>query len=458
MKWFRRGIIGLCLCGGLFAEGVPVEVRMLNGDAFSGEFRELDTAGYFRVLPAWEDGVLRFHAAYTGRLRFLSGHPAEWGMPDTRVHFVNGDRISGRLISLSDAEVVLETGWGSRLRANRPFVKSLEILPGEGGVIFRGMTPLSDWSVRMPPEHEGVLRENAAEWWIPANGRLSRTLPLPDAGGVLLEMEISFPDGTANATVDLFQSPVRNRPLEGVSLSLNPNWLHVRAQDGHGRQNWLLREPLPPEAVRQRLRMSVHLNVETSEVTLQINGMEVPPFTLHTERALPGRTDLELVLLAARDTAGVTVHALEFTKRTGASAPDMGGGDSDRDWVVFGNGDRMEARVLSMDAEGLLLQVDGGREVPVPRARIQAVRLATRPSIHPRRRERDVAVDLVERGDRLTLALSGFSTRSLSGSSDLWREPPELPTGAVRELRLNVYQGMRHDDSHSLPPLYLFER
>ncbi|MCC5844068.1 MAG: hypothetical protein JJU05_07445 [Verrucomicrobia bacterium] len=457
MKRFFLILSGLALCTGLFADGLPVEVRMLNGDVFPGHFRTFD-AGYFQVMPEWGGDPLRFHAAYTGRLRFMSGQPIERRTPDTRVRFVNGDRISGRLVELTDRELILDAWWGSRLRANREFVSYLDVLPGEGDLIFRGLSPLSEWSVRMPSGSDGVIEENAVEWLLPENARIARPLPLPDAGGVLFEMEISFPDGVTHANLELFHASARNRPTEGLSLSLNPNWLHVRTLDGNGRQTWVLREPLPPEAAWQRMLISVHLNVETAEATLRINEYESPSFTLHTERPLAGREDLEVAVQAGRDTAGLLLHAVEFSKRSGVYQPEVEIDGASRDVVVFGNGDQMEALLLSMDSEGATLQLEGGQEVRVPRGRIQTARLATRPSIHPRRRDRDVQLHLAERGDRLTLAMASFNYEGISGSSDLWRHIPNIPSGAVRELRLNIYQGVRHDDSYAQPPLFLFER
>ena len=459
MKGGGWGVFVLGLCGSLFGEALPVTVHMLNGDVFSGVFHALDSAGTVQVQPAWEDGLLRFHAAYTGRLRFDRVAPARGGIiPDTRFHFVNGDRISGRLVSLSDSDAVLDTGWGSRLRANRDFIERLDMLPGEEGTIFRGMVPRTDWSLRLPPDGGGALTEKVLEGRVPGDARISRRLPLPEAGGVLLEMDVSFPDGNANLYLDLFQSSRDNRLVEGMSLSVNLNWLHLRTVDGNGRQNWVMREPLPPEAAGEWLRIAVHLNLETAEVTLRINGVLFPSFTLHTERPLPGRSDLEFVLQTGRDTGGVTLHTLAFSQRKAVLPPDVTVFEASTDGVVFMNGDHMAARVLSMEPQTLRLELNGGQEVRVPRERVHAVWLNGGGGWFPRRRDRDVQVDLTEWGDRLTLALQAIDSGRLTGESEMWMHPPEMPAEVLREVRFNLYQGVRFDDAPRQPPFFLFER
>lgn len=459
MRRRRWGLFGLGLCGSLFAEALPVTVHMLNGDVFSGAFHAMDSTGMLAVQPTWEDGLLRFHAAYTGRLRFDRVAPSRGGIiPDSRIHFVNGDRISGRLVSLSDRDAVLDTGWGGRLRAHRDFIERLDMLPGEDGTIFRGIVPLTDWSLRLPPDGDLSRTEKAVDGHIPGDARISRRLPLPEAGGVLLEMDVSFPDGNASLYLDLFQSSQHNRLVEGMSLSVNLNWLHLRTVDGNGRQNWVMREPLPPEAAGEWLRIAVHLNLETAEVTLWINGVIFPAFTLHAERPLAGRSDLEFVLQTGRDTGGVTLHALAFSQRSAVLPPDVAMREALTEGVVFMNGDQMEARVLSMEPQSLRLELNGGQEVRVPRERIYAVWLNGGGGWPPRRRDRDVQVELAEWGDRLTLALQAIDMGTLIGESEMWMHPPEIPAEALRGVRFNLYQALRFDDAPRQAPLFLFER
>lgn len=442
--------------GSLKSGEIPVEVRMLNGDLFSGTFRDFD-AGYFRVIPAWGGEPLRFHAAYTGGMRVYTESPITRTAPDTRVRFVNGDRISGRLLSLSDRELVLQSWWGGEMRAHREFIESLEILPGEESLIFRGLAPLADWSVLLPQGHE-ELTEPQRKILLPENSRISRSMPLPESGGVLFEAEISFPSGGTVATLDFFQTTGQTRPAEGISLSLNQNWMHVRMVDGNGRQVWVLREALPLMIPGEPILVAVHLNVRTAEVTVRINEMEYPSFSLYTERALPGRDDLQWVLQPGRESGGMRLHHVEFTRVPGVYAPDLTVEDSSKDLVVFGNGDRMAAGVVSMDTAEVRLTLEGDQRVSVPRDRIRWIRLATRASIHPRRRNRDVTVALAERGDILTLAFTGFDARGISGTSDLWGDIPAIPPGAVREVRFNIYQHLRHDHGNAGMPMFLFER
>jgi sRNA-binding carbon storage regulator CsrA len=440
-----------------YAREIPVEVRMLNGDVFTGRFGEFD-GSFFRVDPGWGGDGLRFHAAYTGTLLMIERDTGARRVPDTRVTFTNGDRISGRLVGLNDDFLTLEAMWGQRLTANREFVRDLDVLPGEESRIFEGLSPLSDWSVRLPAGAE-LDDGRAGNWLIPEDSLLSRTTPTPESGGVLFEIEASFPNGMPSASMEFFQtSAPGGRQLEGMSLSLNPNWMHVRTIDPDGRHNWVLREPLPPETFWEPVRIAVYLNVETSEVVLRINEREFPTFVMHSGRGHRGREDLGFTLHAGRDSGGLRLHDVSFSRFSGVFSPEIPDTPILRDRVMFSNGDRMEADVLSMDGESVRLRLEADQEISLPRSRIRSLVLNTRPSLQPRRRSRDVELKLAERGDRITLALAEMDGHHLTGGGDIWKDPPKIPHGFVREVRLNIYQDLRHDTGSIRSPGFLFER
>lgn len=456
MKWIKCLVVWVLGMGVVFGDGLPVEVRMLNGDLFTGGFQMFD-GGYFEVKPGWGGENVRFHAAYTGSIRFSGTQTRREVHPSIRVRFVNGDQLSGRLLALSDEVLEMETLWGRFFTADRAFIKEVEILPGADSLIFTGFSPISDWSVQLPAG-SSELASHTDEIFLPENGRISRTLPLPKTGGVLFEIELSFPKGETNTTLELFQHSRRGRPLEGMVLSLNPSWIHVRTVDANGRQNWVLREPLAPEAAHDRIEAVVYLNVQSAEVVLRLNDVEYPPFSLHTDAPLPGRENMELVLQAGRDSGGVDVHHVSFRRYPGVFAPDLSVEDPTRDVVVFRNGDRMEAGVVSMDPGGLSLRLEDQQLVEIPRERVRTVLLGTRPLIHPRRGRRDVEMHLAERGDRLTLALTGLDDGGFTGKSDIWKTLSAIPSGEIRKLRLNIYQNIRYDDRTGGTSLFLFER
>lgn len=443
------------LWGPLRADPVNLDIRMLNGDRFSGGFLRFDQ-GYFHLRPDWGGNPVRFHAAHTGHVRVRGVSDGDLQNAGMRVTFVNGDRVSGNLLEMNDRELRLAPLWGGVLRADRSFVDSLEMLPGEEDRLFRGLSPVRDWTMAIPAGY-AALEEDIRPWTLHENVRISRALPLPDSGGVLFELELSFPAGFMNATLDLFHSTVRRHPREGLSLSLNPSWVHVRTLDREGRHIWVLREPLPPAPPDGRIKMVFYLSLDTGEVTLRVNGESYPPFAMHFEKPLAGREDLQVALHAGRESGGLQIHDVAFTRYRGIFAPPSDSRNPARDEVLFINGDRMEARAVSNRAETLVLQMEDGQEIEVPRSRIRLIRLASSASAHPRRRDRDVQVNLMERGDRLTLALKEFRADSVSGRSDLWLDIPQIPLSHIDSVRLNVYQALRHDQGEIQIPMFMFE-
>lgn len=447
------GVIGLGV-GIAVAEPPAVEAVMMNGDVVPGVLRGFDGTA-FALEPAW-GGRLRVPGAYVGELMFDGGGAVPTAGPTARVMFVNGDRISGHVREVTGEAVTVETLWGERWVAERRFVERVEMLPPPEARIFEGVEPASAWRLRLP-SGAGALERAGGAWVLPEEGRMERRVTLPERGGVLLEVELSFPAGETSATLEMFAGSGSRQQDQGMALSLNPSWMHVRARDGNGRQQWVMREPFAVEEAGELISVSVYLNVETGEAVLRINERVYPPFVLHAEAPFGGQEDVGVMLQAGRASGGVFISHVSLTRiRGGYRVEAEGEGEEER--VVFANGDRMAAEIRAVDGERVVLGVEGGQEVVLPRERVRALVFGRGEPAFPRRRDRDVSAGLRWRGDRVTLGLEQFKNGVWAGHSDVWRGEIRVPAAELRRLRLNVYHSRRLDPSELDGLLLGFER
>ncbi len=159
------------------------------------------------------------------------------------VRLVNGDELSGALVSLDAASLVLDTWFAGRLKLPRASVRSLTPAAEPGTVIYDGPTGLDGWTLG---KVQGLA--DAGQWRF-VNGAfvatqsasIARDVKLPDRA--CLEFEMAW-RGTFNLAIALYtdsMQPVSLRAKESepefgpfYSLQLNNpviSLLHVSRPD-----------------------------------------------------------------------------------------------------------------------------------------------------------------------------------------------------------------------------------
>jgi hypothetical protein len=159
------------------------------------------------------------------------------------VRLVNGDELSGALVSLDESVLVLDTRFAGRLKLPRSRVRALSPAPEPGVVLYDGPTGLDGWTAG---KVQGVA--DAGQWRF-VNGAfvatqsasLARDVKLPDRASIEFEMAWR---GTFNLAIALYTDSLQpvslrakeNEPEFGAFYSLQLNnpvisLLHVTRPD-----------------------------------------------------------------------------------------------------------------------------------------------------------------------------------------------------------------------------------
>ena len=137
-------------------------LQFRNGDALHGTFLGLDGSSV-KILRDDVDAPLRIKQTNLSVLSFNGGKPRTHLQENTFITLNNGDVLPGKIISLDDTSLVIDSAVAGQLNIPRQEIRSLNPSPAGGNLIYSGPYTTTGWSILIPRQDDEEEKENADE-------------------------------------------------------------------------------------------------------------------------------------------------------------------------------------------------------------------------------------------------------------------------------------------------------
>ncbi len=457
----------------LFATAFPLRAQpavdvfqLLDGSTLHGALEMIDPAKGIRWKHPASANAIEFLPRNAHQIRLAQAAPPPpqaSANHSCRFRFVNGDEMTGNLVSLDAEHIELETWFAGRLRAPRAGVQSLAFVAKGFAMLYDGPDGLDGWNHGPTPTswqfRDGVLTAGA-------NAFMGRDLKLPPQSR--LEFDVAS-SGALNLYFNFYTDAIQrfNFASSGYQLNLGLGYVNLMRGQGNFGMQHLGQAQIPVPLPGRRLHVEIRADMTAGTLTLLVDGNVVqqwndpnagkepvdpnlPPAVAEAAKAaaaargpvLPGTGVSFFTLNSGIQLSGIKVAAWDGRPvEPEALATNFTG-----QFVRFANKDQAGGQVEAIrDGKLVLVPTSGGRlEVPLTRV-TQIVFAAEQPPATNR-----PAGELHARlssGETIALTQPRWEGRQLAGTSPHFG-PLQFDTRWVRVLRFNPG---REPDAPDLP-------
>lgn len=432
-------------------------LQFLDGSALHGALEAIDPVKGIRWKHPASATAIEFlpRNAHQIRLAQAAPPPAQASAHHTcRFRFVNGDELTGNLVSLDAQHIELETWFAGRVRAPRAGVQSLAFVARGFATLYDGPDSLDGWTTGPTPTawqfRDGVLTGGA-------NAFMGRDLKLPP------QARIEFDVGAANALglyLNLYTDSTErfNFTSSGYQFNLGLGYVNLmRGQGSFGMQH-LGQAQIPVPLPGRRLHVEIRADLTIGALTLLVDGNVVqqwndpnagktepavdpalPPAVAQALKtaaaargpALPGTGLSFFTLSSGIQLAGIKVSAWDGR----AIEPAVLATNFTGQLVRFANQDQAGGQVEAIRDGRLTLVPAAGGRLDVPLGRVTQIIFAAEQPPATNRPAGELHARLSS-GETIALTQPRWEGRQLAGVSPHFG-PLQFDTRWVRVLRFN---------------------
>lgn len=467
LRWLAP-ILGKARCTSLFFASLVAALplcaqptadifQLLDGSTLHGSLEAIDPAKGIRWKHPASAAPIEFVPRNAHLIRFaqVAPAPAQSSAHQTcRFRFINGDELTGNLVSLDAENIELETWFAGKLRAPRAGVQSLAFLARGFATLYDGPNGLEGWNTGPTPAswqfRDGVLAGNA-------NAFMGRDVKLPPQSRVEFEVGSS---GALNLYFSLYTDAIQqfNFTASGYQFNLGLGYVNLMRGQGQFGMQHLGQAQIPVPLPGRKIRVEIRTDLLAGAITLLVDGNviqqwndpniakpAVPALDPNLPRtvaeavqaaaaargpALPG-TGLSFFMLQG----GIQLSGIKVSAWDGRPIePEMVATNFTGHLVRLANQDRALGDVRAIRDGRLMLTSSAGR-LEIPLTRVTQVILApmTPPATN---RPADEAHARLSSGETVALTQPRWDGKQLAGVSPHFG-PLSLDTRWLRQLRFN---------------------
>ncbi len=428
-----RTCVLLLLLGGMLRGQESVDLRMLNGDHFQGGWMGFE-GGALLLVPPWSGAApLRIPARNIARMERGEAETVSGQAFPQELWLAGGDRLPVAVLGGDSGEIQVRTPWGDEHRLDQALVRQIHPRPPPGKRVLAGPMDLSEWTVQ--PELSRMATRLRPRM-IPGVGirmmpgvMMQRAYENDPGDRFVLTMEVAAGKGRDLAFMVL---PCESQGQKGgTRLQLQVNSRAGILWVRHGGRSTALRFP-SQESGDYRFRFWVDLAGRT--VAMDLNDVRYGTVEFNDQLSLegPGKgihftVHSEAVLMKEMrvDTWNGDPPSLEPPSRLEPGEAHL---------ILY---DEAPRDIVWRGAVAEGVRMEGGEVLPW--GKIDRVVFATDGEMVPRRRHRDVRVELGQPGSRLTLEWLRLENGMLHGQPDGWMGSVRLPVSMLRAVEFNPH-------------------
>ena len=432
--------------------------QLLDGSTLHGSLEGIDPVKGIRWKHPASAAPIEFSSRNAHLIRLAQAAPppaAASAHPTCRFRFLNGDELTGNLVSLDAQHIELETWFAGKLRAPRTGVQSLAFLARGFATLYDGPENLDGWATGPTPGawqlRDGVLTAGA-------NAFMGRDLKLPPQARI--EFDVGS-GGALNLYFSLYTDAVErfNFASSGYQFNLGLGYVNLMRGQGNFGMQHLGQAQIPVPFPGKKMHVEVRADMAAGTLTLLVDGNVVqqwnnpsaakpepalepnlPPTVAEAVRAaaaargpaLPG-TGLSFFTL----NSGIQLSGIRVSAWDGRPIePEVLATNFTGQFVRFANKDRANGQVETIRDGRLAFVPTGGMRLEVPLARVTQIVFAPEQPAATNRPAGETHARLSS-GETIALTQPRWEGRQLAGVSPHFG-PLQFDTRWVRVLRFNA--------------------
>lgn len=357
-----------------------------------------------------------------------------------RARLTNQDEVQGKLISLNDSTLVMETAAAGRMEIQRSMLTTLQPNVGASEVVYEGPNDLAEWTV-------GRMGGNVEAWRF-KDGMLLNQYPatlgrqidnMPDSVNIQFDLAWRrYPNFQVFFFTDELQRYNGNAYMMQVSGS--SFYLHRVSRDGNTRQLGNQNHDRLGNGTVSRGRFNILVDKATKTIVVLMDGQVIK----QVEDAEPFAGNGKGLMFLSQDNAGFRISNIRVSRWNGElPGPRPGAAEAKEDFVRLVNGDKVSGRLISIEAGKVKFETSfAALEVPVER--VSDIELSQERRAEPRRTKDDVRALLVD-GGSLTLALESLGAEKMAGASESFGKV-SVDMKRVRRIEFNIHREMPKEE------------
>ncbi len=245
--------------------------QLLDGSTLHGALEAIDPVKGIRWKHPAAGAAIEFLPRNAHQIRFaqVAPPPAQASAHHTcRFRFINGDELTGNLLSLDAQHIELETWFAGKLRAPRAGVQSLAFIAKGFATIYDGPNGVEGWTTGPAPNawqfRDGTLTGAA-------NAFMGRDLKLPAQSRV--EFEVGAPSGMQFYLCLYTDATERfNFVSSGYQFQFGPGYANLMRGQGQFGMQHLGQARIPPPSPDRPLRIEIRADLLVGALTLLVDG------------------------------------------------------------------------------------------------------------------------------------------------------------------------------------------
>jgi hypothetical protein len=361
--------------------------------------------------------------------------------PASRLEFINGDEIYGKVTGLDQNDVTFKTPFGGELQAKRNSVSAIAFSQKGFSVIYEGPTGLDGWV-----HGQGQRRWQYKDGALVTNGPGILGRDFKFTGSCLFAFDLSW-NGHFSMMMNLFTDTVDRFDYHSSSylFSLGLGYINAqRMQRGAG--SFLLgQNQLPNMHQKNKMRLEIRANKEEGTLALFVDDQLLSRWI---DPAGFSGSGSGIVFATHMDGPTIKISNIRFADWDGYSEPlDERSETEKEDWIYLVNRDQVSGKAMAFEDDLLTFETGHGL-LSVPVQRITRLTFAYNPEEDSAPQSSDVRA-FFSGGGNLVFSLEQWNGNQLTGASpNLGRV--ELSTGSVRQIQLNLDRSISRSEDPDL--------
>ncbi len=407
---------------------LPDRLEFLNGDLLSGTLVSLSPKELVWHHPDAE-GDLRLAATNLKSIELHSLPPVRPAADQVQVGLTNGDMLRGKIVAMDGEKLLLDTVYAGQMTIRRPMLASLRPAETTGDVCYAGPNSLDEWT--RGNNRDAWEFRNGALYSVQGNGSLGRDVKLPDRARV--DFELAW-QGQPYFTVSLFADNLESCYGPGYQLAMQGNYVSLNRRT-KGSSNGLGGYHAPALQTKRKAQVSVRVDRKGKTVALLMDGALVQQWT---DPAGLDEGGTGIVFYVNQNQH--RIRNLRVMPWDGKMEPSGGEAEeapaTKEDQIQFANGDRVTGSLLGIKDSEVTVKSPYA-ELKIPLERIVLVTFQEDSQERARRNAGDVQ-GLFQDGGQMTLNLLSLQSGTLQGECENFGKV-EVKVGAFSRLRTNIY-------------------
>ena len=417
-------------------------LKFVNGDALHGVLVSIDPSGYgLRWKHVSADKPIEFSLKAVAQVK-LAGRQVSGRRPGgSRVRLTNMDLLNGKLISMDDKELALDTWYAGKIAVKRPMLKSLDPNTTASFFVYRGPTDIDNWTFR---RSGGAWEFKKGAFYSSTSYPIARKIEkMPAMADIRFDAawQYSYPSFYFSFFSDNLESYSGNSyalRISGVSLYL------YRYSRNRGSQN-LGNVNVPEFSKIKKARFNILADRKNRQFTLLVNGKKIKQWSDAGE--VPG-TGNNIVFDPEHEhrmkISNITISRWDGTMPKKDTVTE---GESKEDIVRFVNEDKVSGRLVSIMAGNAKFETSYAT-LDIPLERAVKIDMSSEKAERARRNNNDIRAHFAGSG-AVTVGLAGIVSVTIEGSSENFGTV-KMPLGAFELLEFNIYRDKDDEDDETV--------